>query len=1329
MPLKGETTAEEDVDVAAAWQVGTYEWWPEEDRLTWSSGLVRIYGLARAPDVEAGFTELVHPEDRIRVEAETADYLGSGAASYSHSFRIVRPDGAVRLILDRGSIERDAAGAVRVIRGLNVDVTDFAQPDLRAMARQAGSAAEGVSRLSEDDQRVRAQAGGSPLSPEIVSRQVEASRAAADSDARLQEILQAANTGTWDWRVGAERPGWSPPTFALFGLDPAQGVPSFAQWLDECVHPEDRARARRDLEAASALGPNHEFALECRTVHPERGVRWMATSGRMTRSGVDGVARLVGVITDVTERKAAEEALRERNLQLDLLGRTSRRLLSDAGPETALLEAIFSDIAGLLGVESFLYYRPIEPRMLRLELAAGVTEEERQHFATIRFGELLCGRVAETEARLIVEDLQRCTHPGATVLRRTGATSYAGFPLLASGKLLGTVCFLSDTLTHFRDGEVEVIQSICDQVAITLERRRLQRELEKSEARQRLVMDNAVAFAGVIETDGTLVEANAPALAAGGLGRDDVVGRKFWECYWWSHDPREAARLEEAVATAAAGAVARYDAVVRMAGDTRMTIDFMLSPLRGPDGDVVALIASGLDITERKQAEAELRDSRELFRTVLSSTPDLVWAKDREGRITLGNEATFDRLGGGDPERVLGRDVSDLVADPAEAEAIQQNDARVLRRGEPVFVEESFTQDGEAYHFQTLKAPLRDTAGDIVGIVGVSRDITEKKRGEQALAEATALLESLFQNAPVGLGVWDRDFRFARINRELAAINGLPPEAHIGRRPDEILPGIAGLDIVYERWRQVLDTGEPWRGVEISGVTPAQPGRARYWSEDFFPVRLGDRNVAIAAIVQETTERKAAEEALRTSRDSFRQLVERSPFGVYAVDADFRLVLVSEGAQKLFENVRPLIGRDFAEVLHTVWPEAFADEASRRFRHTLETGAPFRAPGSVEQRADSGETEAYDWRLERVTLPDGRPGVVCHFYDLSERQRHEEHIQLLMRELNHRSKNMLGLIQAIAHHTASTTPADFVKRFGERVRSLAAAQDLLVRNEWRAVPLADLVRSQFSHFPDLMQTRTRIAGPPLSLTPAATQALGMALHELATNAVKYGAFSTETGRVAITWGVEADETEEPRFTLSWLEKDGPTVAEPQRRGFGHTVTTRMVESSLGGEVSVDYAPAGLVWRLACPLHNIFEGGSFGPGRAARPAMAAPTGGPPGGRRVLVVEDEPLVAAEIAAILTDAGFEVLGPVGTVGQALALLERQGCDAALLDTNLGNETSEPIAGALIDLGKPFVIVSGCSREQLPQSLRTAPLIQKPPRPSLLEAELRRCLEPAGA
>jgi PAS domain S-box-containing protein len=135
------------------------------------------------------------------------------------------------------------------------------------------------------------------------------------------------------------------------------------------------------------------------------------------------------------------------------------------------------------------------------------------------------------------------------------------------------------------------------------------------------------------------------------------------------------------------------------------------------------------------------------------------------------------------------------------------------------------------------------------------------------------------------------------------------------------------------------------------------------------------------------------ERAALVGHDTFKHLVEQSPFGVYTVDADFRLAHVSLGARKVFENVRPLIGRDFADVLRSIWPEPFASEAIGRFRHTLLTGETFRAASTVEQRRDIEAVESYDWKLERVTLPDGRPGVVCHFYDLSERSQHEAELR------------------------------------------------------------------------------------------------------------------------------------------------------------------------------------------------------------------------------------------------------------------------------------------------------------------------------------------------
>jgi two-component sensor histidine kinase len=203
--------------------------------------------------------------------------------------------------------------------------------------------------------------------------------------------------------------------------------------------------------------------------------------------------------------------------------------------------------------------------------------------------------------------------------------------------------------------------------------------------------------------------------------------------------------------------------------------------------------------------------------------------------------------------------------------------------------------------------------------------------------------------------------------------------------------------------------------------------------------------------------------------------------------------------------------------------------------------------------------------------------------DITERKEREEKEQLLMREINHRAKNMLSVVDAIAHQTATKSPEDFIERFSERIQALSANQDLLVRNEWNGVEIADLVRAQLAHFADLIGSRIAMHGPSLRLNPASAQAIGLALHELATNAGKYGALSTDAGRVDVSWGTDGDT-----LTMSWTEREGPSVSAPQRRGFGTIVMEAMAERSVDGKVDLDYAPSGLSWRLVCSAANALE---------------------------------------------------------------------------------------------------------------------------------------------
>ena len=333
------------------------------------------------------------------------------------------------------------------------------------------------------------------------------------------------------------------------------------------------------------------------------------------------------------------------------------------------------------------------------------------------------------------------------------------------------------------------------------------------------------------------------------------------------------------------------------------------------------------------------------------------------------------------------------------------------------------------------------------------------------------------------------------------------------------------------------------------------------------------------------SERVKMVEALELSHDTFQNLVARSPFGIYTVDADFRLSHVSDGAQPVFANVRPLIGHDFEAALKTIWPADFAAEVVVLFKHTLATGESYHSPSTTERRQDKDEVESYDWMIERIVMPDGRLGVVCNFYDLSEREKYEQHVRLLMSEVNHRSKNLLAVVLSMARQTArSSTSEEFVDHFSQRLLGLSASQNLIVEGGWGGVSAKELARSQLNHLGQEMRTnRVRIEGPEIIVSPPAAEGIGMALHELSTNALKYGSLSGPVGSVEITWSI--DESAKT-FQIQWCEKDGPPVSHPERIGFGRTVIEKMAATSVGGSVEVRYALTGLVWVLTAPLHGI-----------------------------------------------------------------------------------------------------------------------------------------------
>jgi PAS domain S-box-containing protein len=208
--------------------------------------------------------------------------------------------------------------------------------------------------------------------------------------------------------------------------------------------------------------------------------------------------------------------------------------------------------------------------------------------------------------------------------------------------------------------------------------------------------------------------------------------------------------------------------------------------------------------------------------------------------------------------------------------------------------------------------------------------------------------------------------------------------------------------------------------------------------------------------------------------------------------------------------------------------------------------------------------------------------------DITERKRWEEHIQLLMREVTHRSKNLLAVIQAMARQTklASRDVNDFEVRFSGRLQALAASHDLLVQRDWHGVSISELVRSQLGHYLDHHASQIEIEGQGLIVTPEAAQNIGLAVHELSTNAAKYGALSVPEGRVEVRWQRVPPGGDEARLCLSWIEKGGPEVRSPSHKGFGQVVTEQLTARALQGTAHLVFAPTGVSWTLDIPASHI-----------------------------------------------------------------------------------------------------------------------------------------------
>jgi two-component sensor histidine kinase/DNA-binding response OmpR family regulator len=383
------------------------------------------------------------------------------------------------------------------------------------------------------------------------------------------------------------------------------------------------------------------------------------------------------------------------------------------------------------------------------------------------------------------------------------------------------------------------------------------------------------------------------------------------------------------------------------------------------------------------------------------------------------------------------------------------------------------------------------------------------------------------------------------------------------------------------------------------------------------------------------------------------------------------------------------------------------DRLQAGMQSLLESGQPHH--GEFRVRRPNGEVR---WCASTAAASLDSTGSVVRIsgvtMDITERKEAEERQALLAREVDHRAKNAMAIVQSIVRLTKSSSIASYISIIEGRIKALSRAHALLSNSRWQGANLDTLVEEELAPYRASHADRLKVSGPRVLLEPTTAQTLALALHELATNAAKYGAFSSAAGKLALQWELHPDA-----LTVHWHETAGPETHQPAATGFGTQIITGSIERQLGGKTRFEWLPSGLRCTLTVPRGERLGQGEFG--SDGRPAGR--TASPLSVRRVMIVEDEALVALVLADQLIDMGLSVVGPCSSVATAAAAAAESEFDAAILDVNLGGELVYPVADLLTTRGIPFVFVTGYGRDSIDRRYADAPVFEKPVEREALE------------
>jgi PAS domain S-box-containing protein len=545
-----------------------------------------------------------------------------------------------------------------------------------------------------------------------------------------------------------------------------------------------------------------------------------------------------------------------------------------------------------------------------------------------------------------------------------------------------------------------------------------------------------------------------------------------------------------------------------------------------------------------------------------------------DGTILRANKAELELLGYA-AEDYIGRPIAEFHADRHVIEDILAR----LKRGETLrkYPARLRARDGSIKYVEiTSSVQFRD--GQFINTRCFTVDMTEREEARQEARRKDEKLRQVLDALQAAVYMTDAAGKITYVNR--AAVELVGSEPRIGQ--DEWcvtyrLFTSDGAEIPLDQRPMAIALREnrPVRGFEALVQRPD----GSFLPLLLFPTPIRDetgRLIGAVNMLVDITESKEAE-------DRFRLAVEAAPNGMVLTDSDGRIVLMNGQAEKLFGYDRQeLLGRPIEALI----PQRLRTHHAR-YRHDFGRQPEVRAMGAGRDlfglRKDGTEVPV-EIGLSPIQTSKGLM-VLAAIVDISERKRAEAQRELLLAELNHRVKNTLAIVQGIAHQTLaqSDVSPEVLSAFEGRLIALGAAHGLLSQTNWEETPLRQLAAETLQASAADGQ-RVSLSGPEVLLQPREALALAMALHELSTNARKYGALSNETGRISLRWS----RTGKPRSELElvWREQGGPAVSPPTRRGFGSRMIERALAQDLEGEVEMEFRPEGLVCTIRSPLHAI-----------------------------------------------------------------------------------------------------------------------------------------------